>query len=116
MGDEVYASANGKIILVQKDKVVIDHGCSVYTGYHHIDPIVSNGDSVESGALVGYVGFYEDMPDPHLHFQLELETESSPYQGDYFSPVDPMQINLWSENAIRAFNEMPELKGYKLSY
>ena len=50
--------------------VLIDHG-AFYTGYAHLSStIISKGQRVERGQLIGYVGATGTATGPHLHFEV----------------------------------------------
>ena len=86
-GTDVYAAARGTVVGVFPDQVVrgntivIDHGLGVYTIYMHLEKIlVSQGDVVEIGQLIGIIGTTGRSTGPHLHFEVDI-------QG---TPVNPL--------------------------
>src|SRR5690606_825459 len=73
-GDDVttqygpYASYYGNVVVIQHD-FQSPEGLPVFTLYGHMDRIdVQNGQHVESGARLGYVGDSGIAQGPHLHF------------------------------------------------
>jgi murein DD-endopeptidase MepM/ murein hydrolase activator NlpD len=72
-------------LIVRGNATIIDHGWGVYTGYWHQSQIlVSPGDRVETGQIIGYQGATGRVTGPHLHWEL--------WVGGY--QVDPLQ---WTE-------------------
>ncbi len=91
-GTPVYAAADGVVTLAGWHKaygwaVYIDHGGGVQTRYAHMldRPVVSVGQQVLRGQLIGYVGSsYGPLgfsSGPHLHFEVRVNGRA----------VDPLQ-------------------------
>ena len=74
-GAEVYAVAGGIVIAADYDVekgnyVVLDHGGGLETEYQHMKSLlVSAGQSVVQGQVLGYVGSTGNSTGPHLHFE-----------------------------------------------
>lgn len=72
----IYAAAPGTVVLakqldVRGNAVVIDHGWGVYTGYwHQSEILVSVGEHVEAGQIIGQVGTTGRSSGPHLHWEV----------------------------------------------
>lgn len=72
----IYAPAAGTIIYagqwnVRGNATIIDHGQGVYSGvYHQSEILVSAGDQVSQGALIGLIGNTGRSTGPHLHWDL----------------------------------------------
>lgn len=77
-GTPIYAPAAGKVVLaealqVRGNAVLLDHGLGLYSGYWHQSQIVvQEGQQVEPGDLIGYVGDTGLVTGPHLHWELRL--------------------------------------------
>jgi hypothetical protein len=89
VGTPVHAAAPGVVTLVRDDSassgpdasfvddanyVVLDHGGGLFTSYTHLgegDVVVTPGQSVAAGALLGYTGLSGQLTGPHLHFHVE---------------------------------------------
>lgn len=77
-GTPIYAPAPGKVVLagrltVRGNAVLIDHGLGLYSGYWHQSRIaVSEGQEVQTGDLIGYVGDTGLVTGPHLHWEMRL--------------------------------------------
>lgn len=92
-GTPVYASKSGTVTLSVYDEstgwghcVVINHGDGFSTRYGHMDSrIVSNGEYVTQGQVIGYVGSTGWSTGPHLHFTIY-------YNGSTVNPLN--YINL----------------------
>lgn len=76
VGVDIYAPAPGKVVFVDTLKIrgnatVIDHGWGVYSAYgHQSEILVSVGDVVETGQLIGLVGETGRVTGPHLHWEV----------------------------------------------
>ena len=74
-GAEVYAVADGIVTTADYDVekgnyVVLDHGGGLETEYQHLkSSLVSAGQSVVQGQVLGYVGSTGNSTGPHLHFE-----------------------------------------------
>ena len=74
-GTEVYAVADGIVTAADYDAekgnyVVLDHGGGLETEYQHMKSLlVSAGQSVVQGQVLGYVGSTGNSTGPHLHFE-----------------------------------------------
>ncbi len=76
----------GFVIILRHPGLVID-GQIVYTVYAHLSDIsVSVGDRVNTGDVLGEVGYSGVAVGPHLHFEVRVGT------NDYFHTVNPI---LW---------------------
>jgi murein DD-endopeptidase MepM/ murein hydrolase activator NlpD len=77
-GTPIYAPAAGKVVLaepltVRGNAVLIDHGLGLYSGYWHQSQIVAReGQKVQAGDLIGYVGDTGLVTGPHLHWEMRL--------------------------------------------
>lgn len=84
-GTPTYAADSGTVLYARWSDsagnwVVIDHGNGFVTKYmHHTSYTVTEGQYVEKGQQVGYVGNTGNSFGAHLHFQVELNG----------APVDP---------------------------
>jgi hypothetical protein len=77
IGTPVYAADNGIVIKsgYSKDgyggRVIIDHQIDYVTLYAHLSQaLVQEGDVVQKGQLIGYVGSTGNSTGPHIHFEL----------------------------------------------
>ncbi len=79
VGKPVAAAARGRVVLADDfyfsgNGVFLDHGLGVYTGYFHLSEIlVSEGDMVETGDLIGRTGATGRVTGPHLHWSLWVD-------------------------------------------
>ncbi len=77
-GTPVRAAAHGVVALaepltVRGNAVFIDHGMGVYTGYFHMSELlVSAGEAVRPGQVIGRVGSTGLSTGPHLHWEIRL--------------------------------------------
>ncbi|MBG7609613.1 MAG: M23 family metallopeptidase, partial [Anaerolineae bacterium] len=78
VGVEIYAPAAGKVVftdmtVVRGNATIIDHGWGVFSAYAHQDDVlVSKGDNVEKGQLIGHVGATGRVTGPHLHWEVMI--------------------------------------------
>lgn len=74
-GAEIYAVAGGIVTAADYDVekgnyVVLDHGGGLETEYQHMKSLlVSAGQAVVQGQVLGYVGSTGNSTGPHLHFE-----------------------------------------------
>jgi murein DD-endopeptidase MepM/ murein hydrolase activator NlpD len=60
-------------LTVRGNAVLIDHGMGLYSGYWHQSKIaVHEGQEVQTGDLIGYVGDTGLVTGPHLHWEMRL--------------------------------------------
>ena len=89
LGTPIYASRSGTVTKARSmttsygNHVVINHGDGYSSLYAHMDYfVVSQGQYVNQGQVIGYVGSTGNSTGPHLHFTIM-------YNG---SSVNPMQF------------------------
>lgn len=96
-GTPVYAPAAGRIALaepltVRGSAVVIDHGLGVYSGFWHLSEIlVTAGQPVKPGDLIGRVGNTGLSTGSHLHWEMRVNVTA----------VNPVQ---WTQGEMPAFS------------
>ena len=81
-GSPFRAAQGGKVILAKNDGnwnygfgnyCIIDHGNGVHTLYAHSQGLtVSEGDVVQKGETIGYIGSTGNSTGPHLHFEVRI--------------------------------------------
>jgi len=75
-GAEIYAAGNGKVVLAEFNSsfgnyIVIEHKDGQSTAYAHLDKLViSKGDIITKGQLIGYSGSTGRSTGPHLHYEV----------------------------------------------
>ncbi|HRV96762.1 MAG TPA: M23 family metallopeptidase, partial [Anaerolineae bacterium] len=93
VGEPLYAPAGGIVVLaeplmVRGNAVLIDHGMGLFSGYwHQSEIVVTPGQHVEPGDLIGYEGDTGLVTGPHLHWEFRLNGIA----------VDPLQ---WTRESI----------------
>ena len=86
-GAEVYAVADGIVTTADYDAekgnyVVLDHGGGLETEYQHLkSSLVSAGQSVVQGQVLGYVGSTGNSTGPHLHFEARQDSAPADLTG-----------------------------------
>ncbi|PLK71484.1 peptidase [Rhizobium sp. TH135] len=87
-GTEIRSTGSGKVVTAgfsggYGNMVEVDHGLGLTTRYGHMSRVlVSEGDTVEPGQLIGLSGSTGRSTGPHLHYEVRRN-------GD---PVDPMRF------------------------
>lgn len=77
-GSAVYSTGPGRVVRAgwsagYGNLVEIEHGNRVRTRYGHLKTIlVSNGDTVEMGEIIGQVGSTGRSTGPHLHYEVRV--------------------------------------------
>ena len=91
-GTPIYSAEKGLIVLARDffyrgKNILIDHAYNFKTSYSHLDQILVNeGDFVERGEIIGYMGSSGRVTGPHLHFEtIFLGEKLNPI---YFLPKD----------------------------
>jgi murein DD-endopeptidase MepM/ murein hydrolase activator NlpD len=73
---DIYAAADGVVVFtglktVRGNATIIDDGQGVFTCYYHQSKfLVSVGDHVKAGQLIGEIGATGRVTGPHLHFEV----------------------------------------------
>ena len=86
-GSSILAAASGTVILSEDyggygECIIIDHGGGMTTLYGHLSQrLVSVGETVSGGELIGYVGDSGWSSGPHLHFEITMA-------GELVDPLD----------------------------
>lgn len=71
--EPVYAAADGRVIIVERCKVEIEHAGGYSTVYEHLDDVhVAVYQTVVSGQLIATSGDCDTEGAPHLHFGVKL--------------------------------------------
>ncbi|MFE9653697.1 M23 family metallopeptidase [Micromonospora sp. NPDC006431] len=90
-GTPIHAAAGGTVVKAGDagdgygNSVFIDHHNGYLTHYGHQSRlIVSVGDKVSAGQVIGYEGATGDATGPHLHFEV--------HQGAMWNQIDPAQF------------------------
>ena len=80
-GTKIYSAQGGVVTTVGKNKnhsygyyVIISHGNGISTLYAHMKSVASvkEGETVEKGQVIGYVGSTGGSTGPHLHFEFRV--------------------------------------------
>jgi murein DD-endopeptidase MepM/ murein hydrolase activator NlpD len=90
-GTPVYATADGVVSKAAPfssygNYIQIEHGGGLETRYAHLSGFaVTEGEQVQKGQLIGYVGSTGRSTGPHLHYEIRVAGEAvdpSPYMVD----------------------------------
>jgi len=90
-GTPIIATRSGKVTVTSYDSisgyyVTIDHGDGFESKYLHMTHyIVSPGQQVTAGQVVGYMGSTGSSTGPHLHFSIK-------YRGEHVNPAHYINI------------------------
>ncbi|GHT73632.1 peptidase M23 [Bacteroidia bacterium] len=101
LGANVYATASGKVVSVEKKyrnvglSIVIDHTNGYKTHYYHLNEAkVKPNQKVDRGQIIGTVGNSGRSVAPHLHY--EVWKDNKPYDPIhfFFGNIDPKDYHL----------------------
>ena len=94
-GTEVYATGKGKTIKADYNtggygnRIIINHGFGYETLYAHLSGFaVKQGDEVQRGQVIGYVGSTGKSVGPHLHYEVHKNGEKVNPVYFYFQDLD----------------------------
>lgn len=93
-GTPIYATRGGQVIFAgygsaAGNYVQIDHLDGYRSVYMHLtNYVVTNGQFVAPGELIGYMGSTGVSTGPHLHFGIS-------YNGTYVNPCEFMNLAIW---------------------
>jgi murein DD-endopeptidase MepM/ murein hydrolase activator NlpD len=82
MGSPIFATERGRVLWSGMageygNLVIIDHGGGFSSRYGHLSLCsVKNGDYVEKGSIIGFLGSTGRSTGPHLHFELRINNET----------------------------------------
>lgn len=99
-GTEIYATGEGKVILVEKSRrgygnhVIIDHGYGYKTLYAHMSKFnVRRGQEIKRGEIIGYVGNTGTSVAPHLHYEVIKDGKKVNPINFYFNDLTPEEYD-----------------------
>ncbi len=113
-GTEIFATGNGKVIKVKKQRfgfgyhVIVNHGYGYETIYAHMSKIlVRVGQSITRGDVLGLVGNTGSSTAPHLHYEVVKNGRKIDPVNYYYQDLSPEQfqqiLNL-SDQPIQSFD------------
>ncbi len=77
----------------QGNYIIIYHGSYWSLYLHNQVNLVSEGDKVEQGEVIGRVGSTGRSTGPHLHFEIRLDDGTGEWHGYYqHKPLDPLRF------------------------
>ena len=115
LGSEVFAARSGKVVMTKSDsdqfcltkdcakynnKIIILHDDGTFAEYVHLKKggiVVTNGDEIKQGQLIGYSGNTGWSNGPHLHFSVftnNIDGERTYYQTKFRVKESPDPIYL----------------------
>lgn len=98
-GTKVFATADGKVEFADRKMgygncIDINHGYNYLTRYAHLSEIlVSEGQDVKRGEVIGRVGSTGKSTGPHLHYEVRFKDEAQNPVNYYFMDLTPAQYN-----------------------
>ncbi len=119
IGTPIHAIGNGLVAYAQNEgalglHVIIEHklasGEDVFSVYGHFSSVaVKVGDQVAVGQVIGTVGMTGNTTAPHLHLQVDRETETDPHMPwtPLYAPTKE-QVAKWSINPITFIQDHAE--------
>jgi len=105
-GTEIYATGEGRAIVVEKSQrgygnhILIDHGYGYVTLYGHMSEFnIREGEEVKRGQVIGYVGNTGTSVAPHLHYEvIKNDAKVNPINY-YFNDLTPAEYEQMIEFA-----------------
>jgi murein DD-endopeptidase MepM/ murein hydrolase activator NlpD/predicted chitinase len=88
-GEPIFSTGKGKANIGKENSgfgiwVIVDHGNGLQTYYGHMSQhAIENGQDVDAGTIIGYVGSTGISTGPHLHYQIMKDGKS----------IDPVNNN-----------------------
>jgi len=120
-GTDIYASHDGTVESVSTDSTrgegVILRGVDGVTLYWHMEqPLVSAGQKVTRGMLIGLSDNTGLSTGPHLHFEYRPDSESR--TNGFYGAVDPTPFMVWADapGTERNMTEDQIRKEYALAF
>lgn len=108
-GTEIYSTGDGKVIKVTSSRrgygnhVMIDHGFGYVTLYGHMSKFnVRNGQKVNRGDVIGYVGNTGKSVGPHLHYEVRKNGRAINPVNFYFNDLSPDEFEEMIELSSQA--------------
>jgi len=96
VGTPIYATGDGRVTFADYSTngyglhVVLDHGFDYETLYAHMSVVkVRNGQRVQRGDLLGFVGNSGLSSGPHLHYEVHKGSEAVDPANYYFNDLTP---------------------------
>jgi len=94
-GTEIYATGKGRAVKVDYstggygNRIIIDHGYGYQTLYAHMSSFaIKQGESVQRGQVIGYVGNTGKSVGPHLHYEVHKNGEKVNPVYFYYQDLD----------------------------
>ncbi|HWO88123.1 MAG TPA: M23 family metallopeptidase [Gemmatimonadales bacterium] len=103
VGDEVRAANRGVVMLVDDlyysgTSIYLNHGAGLITAYFHLsEALVSVGDTVTAGQLIGRIGATGRVTGPHLHWMVRVGDR--PVDGGTLLVLPPPGVGGWGAGA-----------------
>ncbi len=103
-GTDIFAAADGKVIVVSKatveagygNRIEIDHGNGFITIYAHLENFnVKQGQKISKGDVIGSVGSSGGSIAPHLHYEIVRngkQVDPAPYLLEGISTAEHSQL------------------------
>ncbi|MHA6317791.1 M23 family metallopeptidase [Altererythrobacter sp. CAU 1778] len=94
-GTPIYATADGMVSRANwfssyGQFVSIEHGADIQTRFAHLSRIiVSEGEQVRKGDIIGYVGSTGRSTGPHLHYEVRVDGRAM-NPADYINDASPV--------------------------
>lgn len=113
IGTPVYATGDGVVTTAGRstsgygNMIDIDHGYNYLTRYAHLSEVlVSNGQHVKRGDLIGRVGNTGKSTGPHLHYEVRFKGQPQNPVNYYFQDLTPEEYAQMIEAAENAGHVM----------
>ena len=100
IGTPIYATGNGVVEKIKRSRskkdygnyILINHGYDYQSFYAHLDKVlVSKGQKVQRGDLIGHVGNTGKSTAPHLHYEIRYKKQKINPVNFYHSDLSPKE-------------------------
>lgn len=112
-GTPIYATGNGKVSKIERktsgygNSVQIDHGYNYVTLYGHMSKInCTEGQTVQRGDVIGYVGNTGLSSGPHCHYEVRKNGHPVNPVNYYFNDLTPAEYAIMVEMASQPTQSM----------
>ncbi|KAF0201560.1 MAG: peptidase [Bacteroidetes bacterium] len=113
VGTDIYATGDGVVSKIEYSRrgygnlIIINHGFGYETVYAHLSKMnVKQGQKVQRGEVIGYVGNTGKSTSPHLHYEVRKNGRAVDPINFFFNDITPEEYALMIEQSERPSQSM----------